>query len=287
MRGTIRARTEKGGKTVYMATFGWTDPKDGKRKQRSAGTFTKKGDAQRALREALSRVDKGTWADPSKMTVREWLEDEWLPSLEVRDRTRQSYTDIVKGWLIPGLGGVALSQLTPELVRSFLASLKGAERLDGRDDIRASTTAYVGTILRIALHEATRRGLLQRNPATHIRRPKVEAKEMRTWTAQEAQAFEVSVPGNHRLHALWLLALALGLRTRRAARPAVERRGPRRRPTQRPPAAPRRKRRAAHLRPAQDQAVDAPACLFDPRLVTALRAHHRRQLEERMAWGSA
>jgi integrase len=170
-------------------------------------------------------------------------------------------------------------------VRAFLASLKGAERRDGRGAISDSTAAYVGTVLRIALAEATKRGLLQRNPATHIRRPKVEPAEMLTWTAEEAQAFELSVRGD-RLHALWLLALALGMRRGEllgsrwldvdldAGQLSVRQQlldvkdG---RPTFGPPKTKRSTRRLS----------------LDPRLVAALRARRRAQLEERLAWGEA
>ena len=282
MRGHIRTRT-KAGRPVYMATFEVTDPATGQRRQRSAGTHRTRRAAEEALTAALGKVQRGTWSDPSKMTLHEFLVEEWLATLDHRPNTLDNYAAMVQGWIIPALGGYRLTQLTPEVVRAFLASLKGAPSRTGRGEISDTTAAYVGSVLRIALAEATRRGLLQRNPATNIKRPKVQTAEMKTWTAEEAQRFEESVRGD-RLHALWVLAMALGMRRGEllGARWAdIDLEGGLLSVRQQLHEV--RNGRGVFGKPKTDRSIRRLA--LDPRIVATLRQHRARQLEERMAWG--
>jgi hypothetical protein len=53
---------------------------DGQRRQRSKRGFTSKKEAQRFLRDVLADVESGSYAAPERLTLRQWLEDEWLPS---------------------------------------------------------------------------------------------------------------------------------------------------------------------------------------------------------------
>ena len=43
-------------------------------------------DAERALTEALSALDKGTYVEPSKLSLEWYLLDEWLPACAARVR---------------------------------------------------------------------------------------------------------------------------------------------------------------------------------------------------------
>lgn len=283
--GRIRESLDRHGRKRYVAVYTVLDPSDGKRKERSAGTFLKKGEANQALVAALGKVHQGAWSDPSKLTVGEFLTEEWLPSLEVRPRTLESYREITRSWFVPRIGGIKMRDLSPEMVRAFLGSLEGAERRKGRGAITPATVAQIGTVLRIALSEAKRRGVIQRNPAEHVRRPRVETQEMRTWSAEEAQAFEAFVRDD-RYHALWVLALATGMRRGEllglrwadvdldAKRLSV--------------------RQQLHNVKAGKPVVGPPKSklsvrrlALDDRVVAALRTRRRRQLEERMALGEA
>ena len=53
---------------------------DGERRQTSKRGFTSKKDAQRFLRDVLADIAAGSYLAPEKLTVRQWFEDEWLPS---------------------------------------------------------------------------------------------------------------------------------------------------------------------------------------------------------------
>ncbi|MFD4183562.1 tyrosine-type recombinase/integrase [Rhodococcus sp. NPDC058514] len=61
-----------------------------------------------------------------------------------------------------------------------------------------------------ALEDAVEQGLLTRNVARLVERPKVTAAEMQTWTREQVAAFRRHVRGD-RLYACWLLSLC-GLR---------------------------------------------------------------------------
>ena len=93
--GNIRKKTvTRDGKpyTYWEARFttGY-DPLTGKQIQRSISGKTQKEVAQK-LREVTAEIDRGTYIEPCKMTVSEWMEI-WLKEflINVKPRTKDSY----------------------------------------------------------------------------------------------------------------------------------------------------------------------------------------------------
>ncbi|WP_163766976.1 tyrosine-type recombinase/integrase [Mycolicibacterium parafortuitum] len=76
--------------------------------------------------------------------------------------------------------------------------------------VSARTVVTMLVVLSSALDDAAKRGLVVRNVARLVDRPKIEHREMSTWTPAEAATFREHSRAD-RLHACWLLTLA-GLR---------------------------------------------------------------------------
>ena len=86
-----------------------------------------KRDAQRELRAILTALDGGTYADPSKMTVRQWLQ-QWLDEAQhgVARKTLQRYREIVDLHLIPALGAIPLAKLQPVQIQAYYSQALAA-----------------------------------------------------------------------------------------------------------------------------------------------------------------
>lgn len=165
-----------------------------------------KADAQRLMRLASLRAERGEPQPDNRVTVESFL-SEWLDTTArrtVRPSTFVSYEHYVRRHLIPGLGRVRLARLTPEDVDRFL-DLKAAEGLSPR------TCQYMRSILRSALGWAMKRGRLVRNVAALSDAPKVERRPPAPLTPEEAQRLVAAAP-KHRLGALFVLALDTGAR---------------------------------------------------------------------------
>ena len=67
-------------------------------RQRSAGTFSKQRQADRAWQRAEGKVAQGHLGDPSRgrRTFRDYVEQTWLPNHEIEASTRQSYTYVLR-----------------------------------------------------------------------------------------------------------------------------------------------------------------------------------------------
>jgi len=96
MRGSIRRRS--GGWSVT-----YDEPAGGKRKQRSRSGFGTRREAQAFLTEQLSRLDTGSYVEPSKLTVAAFLNGEWLPTVTptVRPATADAYERAVRLYIVP------------------------------------------------------------------------------------------------------------------------------------------------------------------------------------------
>ena len=145
---------------------GW---EDGKRKIDAFYAPTKL-EAERRLRDALHDLDRGQEPIPQTLTVAQWLETWQAGKLNVRPATARRYEQVVQYQLVPKLGHTRLAKLTAKDVSGALRALQ-AEGLSARSVFLART------VLRAALGDAIRKGVLARNVAADAEPPKVEDRE--------------------------------------------------------------------------------------------------------------
>jgi integrase len=134
--------------------------------------------------------------------LHKWLENSAKPS--VRPKTYVSYEQLIRVHINPSVGSKYLEKLAPQHIQQFMND-KLAEGLSTR------TVQYLHAVLRRALGQALKWGLVARNVAKLVDAPRVEHKVLRPFTPEEAQKFLEAVKGN-RLEALYSVALSLGLR---------------------------------------------------------------------------
>jgi integrase len=197
--------------TAYWFT---SDPTTGKRRQHSKGGFRVQKDARAHLNAVMGRVEDGSWRPDKAMTVRELLEDHWLPSQaskELRGASMAQYRLAVRAWLVPHVGGVVVSALTPKIVNDLITTLKTTRTSAGRDGLSPRTVQLAIGVLKSACSWAVRNELLARNPVAAIAQPRADRPEMKAWSVDEARQFLGAVKDD-RLSWAWTLALTRGLR---------------------------------------------------------------------------
>ncbi|GAC1560809.1 MAG: site-specific integrase [Herpetosiphon sp.] len=178
---------------------------NGKRKRKQIYGKTRKGVAEK-LKMLLREQQQGLPIATAKQTVAQFL-SQWLTDAVhgvVRQRTYESYKQIVEKHIIPGLGRHDLSKLTAQHVSGLLKAKHG-------QGLSPSTVKYIRTVLRIALNQAVKWDVIPRNVVAAVPAPKVERHEVRAMTPAEARTFLAAVKGD-RLEALYSVALAIGLR---------------------------------------------------------------------------
>ena len=134
--------------------------------------------------------------------LQRWLREAVTPT--VRPQTLASYRRLVAGHITPELGRIQLSRLSPLDVQAF-TNRKLEAGLSPR------TVQYLHAILRRALGQALRWGLVTRNVATLVDAPRVRRAEVQPLHPDQARAFLAAVRGD-RLEALYTVALVIGLR---------------------------------------------------------------------------
>ena len=210
MRGHIIKRAKDSWSIVIDIA---KDPATGKRKQQWYSIKGTKKEAAKKLAELLHQLDTGTFIRPDKITLAEFLE-KWLKdsvSVNVAPRTAEGYEHIVRQHLIPGLGGILLTQLKPENLQRYYAEKLAGGRRDGKGGLSARTVRHHHVTLHTALGVAVKMGLTGRNPADAVTPPRYQRHEFQVLT--EADMFKVleqakSTP----YYALYFLALFTGMR---------------------------------------------------------------------------
>lgn len=189
-----------------------TDPLTGRRRTRFATVKGTKRDAQRALRERLGAVDRGEIPDAGKMTLGQYLE-QWLTAQEsqVSAKTHERYSELVRGHLIPGLGAVKLGQLRAATIEAFYADRLKSGRKNGKGGLSPRTVRHLDRVLNAALRRARRLDLIASNPVELVERPAVQPKEIEVLDPRQAAMLLKTAEGT-RLRTPLFLALATGLR---------------------------------------------------------------------------
>ena len=206
--GSIR---ERGGR--YQARYSYVDG-FGKRRQRSA-MFDTKTDARGWLNDRLVEVGNGRVTDAGGLTVGEYLTD-WLGSLGVQQleaATVSWYRSAVQRHIIPAVGRVSLSKLSPVRIERFLAAKAESGRLDGAGGLGPASVRRLQVTLHKSLDAAVRKGLLATNPVDLADKPKIPPRDVTedVWTPEHIAAFLDSTRTD-RLAPVWQTACMTGLR---------------------------------------------------------------------------
>ncbi|WP_037605068.1 tyrosine-type recombinase/integrase [Streptacidiphilus rugosus] len=177
---------------------------DGTRKRKTVyGATWEECDEKR--QELVSRDRKGLPTPTRSNKLAEWL-PYWLEEFIRPQRKKTTYAKYethVRRYLIPHLGTKRLESLSVPDVRRFVVAVTR--------EASAATAKESHRVLRTALAAACREELISRNVATLVPAPRVEVREMKTWTANQTVAFlEAARPDP--LYTAFVLAVALGLR---------------------------------------------------------------------------
>jgi integrase len=219
MRGHVRKRCRCGRDRWARCEHSWSVVIDrgranGRRKQSWLSGFSTKRDAEKALTEALGRLDKGSYVAPSKETLEEFLVGEWLPAIRstVRGSTFDSYRRVIEGRVLPTIGGIRLQALSAaDLNRLYADLLESGKRNGGGGGLSPRSVRYVHVIVRRALRDALRWDRITRNVADAADPPKSRTPEMRVWSVEELRSFLRHVEGDD-LYPLYVLGAASGMR---------------------------------------------------------------------------
>jgi integrase len=184
--------------------------------------------------ELKAQADQGIPVAAESWTVADYL-NYWLEHVvraERRPKTVQGYEGVIRRYLIPSLGRKRLDKLNAAEVRQFVTSLRNGCQCCQRGWDKARKPAEccarkagaccgytiqprmvqsIHAVLRNALENAVREEVIHRNVAKLVKVSPPKYKVNRGLTVTQARAILKAAPA-HRLGALYVLAVCLGLR---------------------------------------------------------------------------
>ncbi len=201
MRGHIRKRSKGSWALVYTV---------GGKQQWETVQGTKR-EAEKRLAEIITKINKGQYVPPAKMTLAQWL-DEWLETAiappNKNARTFQTYAGVVNNHLKPKLGDIRLQQLQPEQIKRYYNESK----------LSQSSLRLHQAVIHKALGDAVLSKRVERNVASLVLgKPKAKRSpddvKQNCWMAEEAKRFlEIARSAGPQQAALYTLAIETGMR---------------------------------------------------------------------------
>jgi integrase len=219
MRGTIISHTTKSGKKSWGYSFFAGRGQNGKRIQRVKRGFSKKAEAEKALREALANSGKAPVTTEDSNRTLNQVFDEWMRKhvhRECTPRTTEAYQEQAT-YVLRRIGARPLQEITRNVVEDMLLDIAdhgGAmtpEHPQGRP-LSRKMTRNIGFVLRGCLAYAVYRDYIPKHPMDGLKLPKLE--KNRRPKIVEADEFEkvLRLAAGTRLFPLIVLAEATGLR---------------------------------------------------------------------------
>ena len=210
-------RSEQGAGGIYKRADGrWEgkytlgrDPGTGKQIRRSVYGKTQKEVTQK-LQKALTAISEGTYMEPSKMTVGQWL-DIWLKEycVDVKPRTLDKYRSTIKNRLTPHLGRVKLSALSTHHIQHVYNGLWRGE--EGFNQLSPKSIRDTHGTLHRALEQAVELNYIRTNPSDRCKLPRASQRQIDPLDAKQIKTFLSAIKGN-RYERLFTVDLFTGLR---------------------------------------------------------------------------
>jgi len=165
-----------------------------------------RAEVAKKMAEATRDRDKGLPVLNERETLGRFL-DRWLDESvrpTKRPKTIKSYEMQIRVHLKPTLGKVPLAKLSPQHVQNLQNDMLAA-------GLAPASVQYTRAVLRKALGQALKWGLVARNVVTLVDPPTVKKVQVRPLTPEQARTLLEHVRGD-RYEALYIVALATGMR---------------------------------------------------------------------------
>ena len=210
MRGHIVKRSKN---SYSLAISLGKDANTGKYKYQWTTVRGTKKDAEKRLSELLHQLDNGSFINPRKTTLAEFLK-RWLKDYaysNLAPRTAEGYETIIRQHLVPKLGSMPLAKIKPEHIQRYYADTLANGRCDGGGTLSPLTVRHHHMTLHNALKCAVKWGLLVRNPVDAIEAPRATHTEMKVMSEEDINRF-LTVIKPTPYYSLFYLALFTGMR---------------------------------------------------------------------------
>jgi integrase len=204
MRGHIRRRGNSGNSWELKFDVD-ADARNGKRRTQYQSFRGTKREAQIKLAELIAAADRGTYVEPNKISVAEFVRsrvDQWEAAGTTSARSAQRYRQLTENQIAPHLGSRVLQKLTVLDLESWHAALRNS-------GAAPRSIGHAHRVLGKALADAERADLVSRNVCKLQKAPRVPETQM---------AIVRDVPGflaklhDERLRTLTIVALFTGMR---------------------------------------------------------------------------
>jgi integrase len=201
--GSIYEHKRNGKKVGYRGSYTIYTVTGTKRRYISGKT---REEVHQKLARAIADRDGGLVFDADGQTVGEYLERWFETSVRgsVRESTYKSYRRQVRRYVVPAIGGVKLKCLSAMHVQGMYRSM-----LDR--GLSSRTVQYTHAVLRRALKQAMRWGLIPRNVCEEVDRPQLKRDEIQPLDREQSRRLLQAAKDN-RLYAMYVVAVTAGLR---------------------------------------------------------------------------
>ena len=201
--GSIYEHKRGGKKAGYRGSYTIYTITGPKRRYISGKT---REEVRQKLARAIADRDGGLVFDVDRQTVGEYLERWFETSVRgsVRESTYESYRRQVSRYVVPAIGGVKLKSLSAIHVQGMYRSM-----LDR--GLSARTVQYTHAVLHRALKQAMRWGLVLRNVCEDVDRPQLKRDEIQPLDREQTRRL-LQAAKDDRLYALYVVAVTAGLR---------------------------------------------------------------------------
>jgi integrase len=137
-------------------------------------SFTAKADARAFLSANDEEVRRGEWIDPAgaQRTFGDWYAEWVQTTVNLRPSTRARDDSYARTHILPAFGNAPLGRITHVAVQAWVARLTAS-------GLAPATVTKAEQILSKALASAVDARLIAHNPASRVRLPRIERKEMR------------------------------------------------------------------------------------------------------------
>jgi integrase len=201
MRGHVRRR----GRNAWAAIIYLGRDASGKDRYKWYAHPTRR-DAEAHLNALMAQVGMGASPPPTRLRLDAYLQ-QWLDAMgsHVRPTTLRIYRYAVEHYIVPTLGPLPLLRLTPPAVEEWLGRMH-------KRGLSKATAHQAQRVLREALGQAVRWGMLPRSPMAMVRVRRVPHRAMHVWDEEQVRLFLAEARRSSNHYTLYLMAILTGMR---------------------------------------------------------------------------